>query len=116
MKPLFVFSTVVLLALSACTQYGYVKPEASEAEYRQDLADCAEIARHQAFRDAGTLGFRDRHRFSAPHSRRFFSFGFDDFGPSSAELEFRYRRICMTARGYELVPLEEEGEEGEPSG
>ena len=75
--------------------------------YAQDSRECAEIARHQAFRDLGGLPrtrtfrrhstFRSHSIFLHPHDRE-----------SQGELEFRYRRICMLARGYELVPLDED--------
>ncbi len=64
------------------------------------LSECAEIARRQAFMEF---------RFDAPHHRlhhhdrllhRY-------HGPSLGELEHRYRRVCMLARGYQLAPLDD---------
>ncbi len=98
-----------LLGLSACTELGYVKPGVTEEEYLQDSQDCAEIARHQAFRDFNVFESRSRLRRSFDHGRRFSSF--DSIGVSSSELEFRYRRLCMVSRGYELAPLEDQGED-----
>ncbi len=93
---------VALLALvSACVPVGYIKPGMTEEEVTRDLTECAEIARHQAFRDIPIMGFR----FDSLHSRDrlFHSY----YGPSLGELEYRYRRICMLARGYQLAPLDD---------
>ncbi len=100
-----------LLGLSACTEYGYVKPGVTEEEFVQDSQDCAEIARHQAFRDFNVFESRSRLRRSFHSDRRFSSF--DGIGVSSSELEFRYRRLCMVSRGYELAPLDDRGEDEE---
>ncbi len=102
-----------LLGLSACTELGYVKPGVTEEEYLQDSQDCAEIARHQAFRDFNVFESRSRLRRSFRYDRRFSSF--DNIGVSSSELEFRYRRLCMVSRGYELAPLDDQGEDEENS-
>ncbi len=95
-----------LLALAACTQMGYVKPGGTDEEYTRDSQDCAEIARHQAFRDQAVFDSRFRHDPAFRHDNRFWSF--QDFGPTMPELQFRYQRICMLSRGYELAPLEPE--------
>ncbi len=93
---------VALLALvSACVPVGYIKPGMTEEEVTRDLTECAEIARHQAFRDIPIMGFRfDSHH---PRGRLFHSY----YGPSLGELEHRYRRVCMLARGYQLAPLDD---------
>jgi len=94
-----------LLALGACTSARYVKANADEAQVAADLAECAEIAAHQAFRD---LTFYDRRatldRFDDLGRRRALG---ADFGPSQGELEHRYARICMLSRGYELQAQDE---------
>ncbi len=95
-----------LLVLSACTQVGYVKAGVTDEEYARDSQDCAEIARHQAFRDQALYDSRFRHDPAFRHDNRFWSF--QDFGPTMPELQFRYQRICMLSRGYELAPLEPE--------
>ncbi len=95
-----------LLGLAACAEVGYVKPGVTDEEYAQDSQDCAEIARHQAFRDQAVFETRFRHDPSFRHDSRFWTF--HDFGPTMPELEFRYKRICMLSRGYELAPLEPE--------
>jgi hypothetical protein len=92
-----------LLAISACTQMGYVKAGVTDEEYAQDSQDCAEIARHQAFRDQAVYETRFRHDPAFRHDDRFWSL--QDFGPTMPELQFRYQRICMLSRGYELAPL-----------
>ncbi len=96
---------VVLMAytavVSACAPVGYIKPGMTEEEVTRDLTECAEIARHQAFRDIPIMGFR----FDSPHPRdRLFH---RYHGPSLGELEHRYRRVCMLARGYQFAPLDD---------
>ncbi len=84
-----VISLVFAFVLLGCTPVGYVKPDVSDEQIQQDLTNCTEIARDQAFRDLPALEFRlELHR------------------PSSAELAHRYRRVCMLARGYELAPVQ----------
>ncbi len=79
---------VVLLALvSACAPVGYIKPGMTEEEVTRDRSECAEIARHEAFRDF---------RFDSLHSRGRLIHSY--YGPSLGELEHRYRRVCMLAR------------------
>ncbi len=109
MNRLILLAAVGLLGRSACTEYGYVKPGVTDEVYVQDSQDCAEIARHQAFRDHSVFESRARFGRSFRYDRRRFS-SFDSIGVSSSELEFRYRRLCMISRGYELAPLEDEGE------
>jgi hypothetical protein len=108
LKRLILLAAAGLLGLSACTKYGYVKPGVSDAEYAQDSQDCADIAQHQAFRDYSIFETRSRFRNSFDDRRRFSTF--DPLALSPGELEFRYRRLCMISRGYELAPLEDEGE------
>ena len=103
-----------LFGLAACTEVGYTKPGMTEEEYVKDSRECADIARTQAFRD-GTV-FQSRARAAAAatatrHDQRLWTY--QDLGPSMPELEFRYRRLCMLSRGYELAPInpDEESEE-----
>ncbi len=100
---------VVLLAcitvlLSACAPVGYIKPGMTEEEVALDRSECAEIARHQAFRDIAIMDFQ----FDVFHSRHHHRGRFlhRHFGQSLWELERRYRRVCMLARGYQLRPLD----------
>ncbi len=109
LNRLILLAAAGLLGLSACTEYGYVKPGVTEEVYVQDSQDCAEIARHQAFRDFNVFESRSRLRRSFHSDRRFSSF--DGIGVSPSELEFRYRRLCMVSRGYELAPLDDQGED-----
>ena len=113
LNRLILLAAAGLLGLSACTEYGYVKPGVTEEVYVQDSQDCAEIARHQAFRDFNVFESRARFGRSFRYDRRFSSF--DSIGVSSSELEFRYRRLCMVSRGYELAPLDGQGEDEENS-
>ncbi len=96
-KPVVLLAYVAVL-LSACAPFGYIKPEMTEESVKRDLSECAEIARHQAFRDIPFMGIR----YDALHHRdRFFH---RHTGPSRSDLKFRYRRVCMLARGYQFVP------------
>lgn len=94
-----------LCALAACTPYGYVKPGVTEEEYAQDSLDCAQIARQQAFRDYGVD--LSRYRRPVPGQRGTYYSVYPEDRMSQGELEFRYRRICMQSKGYELAPLDE---------
>ena len=107
MRRLIVFASAAVFGLVACTPVGYVKPGVTDAEYEQDSLECAEIAQHQAFRDRSTFETRTRFRGSVHDRRRFTTF--DTFAASPGELEFRYRRLCMLSRGYELAPLDNDG-------
>ena len=107
MKRFVLFVAAGLLGLAACTELGYVKPGMTEEQFVQDSQDCAEIARHQAFGDSNVFESRSRHRRSI-HLRRHRGPGSFDARGSRSQIESRYRRLCMTSRGYELVPLEDE--------
>ena len=88
---------VVLLALvSACAPVGYIKPGMTEEEVARELSECAEIARHEAFRDIDRSRLHHRAQFFPRHH-----------GPGLGKLERGYRRVCMLARGYQLAPLDD---------
>ena len=110
MKRPILLAAAGLAGLVACTPVGYVKPGVTQAEYEQDSLECAEIAQHQAFRDYTIFETRTRFRGTIDERRRFSTF--DTFVLSPGELEFRYRRLCMLSRGYELAPLDKNGEDG----
>ncbi len=99
-KPVVLLAYIAVI-VSACAPVGYIKPGMTEEEVARELSECAEIARHQAFRDIPIMGFR----FDSLHSRDrlFHSY----HGPSLGELEHRYRRVCMLARGYQFAPLDD---------
>ena len=102
------YAMAALIAVcAACTPYGYTKPDMTEQGSATDQVECAEIAREQAFLDNN----RDRLRAQAADTGRYrrASGEFHATFPSFTELQRRYRRICMLARGYELAPLEEGG-------
>ena len=107
-------SAAGLLGLVACAPVGYVKPGVSEAEYQQDTQECVEIARHQAFRDYSVFETRGRFDRGFDNHRRFDTF--DTMVLSPGELEFRYRRLCMLSRGYEIAPLEDADGDGVEAG
>jgi len=99
-KPVVLLGYIAGL-VSACAPFGYIKSEMTEEGVKRDLSECAEIARHQAFRD---IPFMDI-RYDALHLRdRFFH---RHIGPSRRDLEYRYRRVCMLARGYQFAPLDD---------
>ncbi len=103
-KPAVLLAYITVL-LSACAPVGYIKPGMTEEEVTRDLAECAEIASHQAFRDIAIMDFR----FDAFHPRRHHRDRLlhRHLGPSLWELEHRYRRVCLLARGYQLAPLDD---------
>ena len=94
-----------LAVLSACTEYGYYKPGITDAEYIRDSEDCAQIAQRQAFRDANI--YRPWPVPDRSFRRGIRSTPFSHDRVSRGELEFRYRRVCMQSKGYELMPLDE---------
>jgi hypothetical protein len=101
-------SVAALVAVcAACTPYGYTKPEMTEQGLATDQTECAEIAREHAFLDNS----RDRLRAETVYTGRRRDTDLYLYGtlPSLPELQTRYHRICMQARGYQLAPLEEEG-------
>ncbi len=98
-----VISLVFAFVLLGCTPVGYVKPDVSDEQIQQDLTNCTEIARDQAFRDLPALEFRLELNVPAHRRDRFLA---GRHRPSSAELAHRYRRVCMLARGYELAPVQ----------
>ena len=95
-----------LTILAGCTPMGYIKSGASAEQTQQDLSDCTEIARHQAFRDQPSLEFQLGLGYGLAHRRTRSLFA--RHRPSYAEVQHRYRRVCMIARGYELAPLEDQ--------
>lgn len=104
-----------LLALAACTEMGYTKPGVSDEEYARDSQDCAEIARQQAFRDYSVFQTQWQSSVARRHDGRVWTF--QEVGPPSyGNLEFRYRRLCMLSKGYELAPLDKTGEDGSHGG
>jgi len=100
-----------LLALTACTEVGYFKPGVTDEEYARDSEECAEIARNEAFRDYSVFQTQWQSSVARRHDGRVWTF--QEVGPPSyGNLEFRYRRLCMLARGYELAPLDSDDEPG----
>ncbi len=104
LRAVYNLAVAILMAVSACTRFEYSKPDITEEVFLQDSAECAEIARRQAFHDYG-LDIRLFHARYTPYSRTSHHFHFGE--PSRAEIERRYRRVCMFARGYELTPVPE---------
>jgi len=92
-----------LLGLAACTEVGYRKPGVTDEEYARDSEDCAELARQQAFRDYTVYQTQWPASVARRHDHHYLTY--QNFGPPSyGNLEFRYRRLCMLSKGYELVP------------
>ncbi len=101
-----VIAPMLVFVLLGCTPMGYVKSSATDEQVKQDLTDCTEIARHHSFRDTSSFEFGLRLGYgSFNRGDRFMS---GRYHSSSAELQHRYRRVCMIARGYELAPLEDQ--------
>ena len=98
---------MLVFVLVGCVPMGYVKSGASTERTQQDLSDCSAIARHQSFRDMPALEFRLALGYGSFHRGDRFMPG--RYHLSLAELQHRYRRICMLARGYELAPLQDQG-------
>lgn len=96
---------VFTLVLMGCAPLAYVKSGASDEQVQLDLSECTEIARHQAFRDQPSLEFHLGVGYGSMHRRNRF---FARHRPSYAELQHRYQRICMIARGYERAPLQDQ--------
>ena len=103
-KPAVLLAYIAVL-LSACVPVGYIKPGMTEEGVTRDLSECAEIASHQAFRDIAIMDFRFDTLHPRLHHRDRFLHG--HHGSSLGELEHRYRRVCMLARGYQLAPLDD---------
>jgi hypothetical protein len=99
---------------AACSPYGYTKPGMTEQTLATDQVECVGIARQQAFLDNNS----DRLRAEAAYGPWRWQARPDYYPiiPSRVELEQRYRRVCMLARGYELVPMDEEGEQKRTEG
>ncbi len=105
LSKLVVLLAYIAVLVSACAPVGYIKPGMAEEEVTQELSECAEIARHQAFRDIPIMDFRFHILHPRLHHRdRLFH---RHHGPSLHEVEHRYRRVSMLARGYQLAPLDD---------
>jgi len=98
-------AVAILSPILACGPVGYVKTGVTDEEYRRDIEECAELAQREGRRDFAT---RRAPLPSFGRTRRDVA-GFRRGARllSEAELENRYRRVCMLARGYELTPLDE---------
>jgi hypothetical protein len=101
---------VLVLFLSGCTPMEWLRQAAGPEELRQDLARCRQDAWREAqwrsflYRPFGSTTMIDRfgRRFVVPYS----PFG-DPFGDTFIE-ESRLTDFCMRAKGYSLVPIEQE--------
>ncbi len=101
-----VLTLTFVFVLMGCTPLVYVKSGATDEQVQQDLTECTEIARHQAFRDQPSLQFQLGLSYGSVHGRDRSLFA--RHRPSYAEVQHRYRRVCMVARGYELAPLQDQ--------
>ena len=99
-----IITLTFLFLLVGCTPVGYVKPGVSGEQVQQDLTNCTELARHQAFRDLPIVRFRPELGYGLIRRRDPFLVG--RHRPNLAELQHRYRRVCILARGYQLAPLQ----------
>lgn len=110
-KPLRPSSPKVLtlafaFALTGCVTLVYVKSGATDDQVRLDLAECTDIARQQAFRDQPSLQFHLGLSYGSVHHGHRHPFARHQ--PSYAEVQHRYRSVCMIARGYELARLQDQ--------
>ena len=99
----------LLLAVGGCAPLYWVRPDTSQAQLEQDLAQCQQQAWREAswrssfYRPLAPTIIHDVHGrrhlvwpyapFSDPYGDRFFE-------------ETRLAHFCMRAKGYELVPAE----------
>ena len=104
-----------LFGLAACTEVGYRKAGVTDEEYARDSEDCAVLARQQAFRDYNVFQTQWRSTVVRRHGHDYRTY--QNLGPPSyGNLEFRYRRLCMLSKGYELAPLDKDGEDDSHGG
>ncbi len=96
---------LLAMLLTACSPLTYSKAGTTNDDVSRDLSECAEIARHEAFRDIEVAEFRFGVLRPGLHHRDRSLHG--DTGQSLSELQHRYRRLCMLARGYRLSPIEQ---------
>ena len=96
---------LILMLLPACSPLTYSKAGTTNEDVSRDLSECAEIARHEAFRDIEAADFRLAILHTRLHYRDPFLHGV--IGQGLGELQHRYRRVCMLARGYRLSPIDD---------
>ena len=96
---------LLVMLLPACSPLTYSKAGVTNEDVSRDLSECAEIARHEAFRDIDFADFQLGILHHRLHLRDRFLHG--DIGQGLGELQHRYRRVCMLARGYRLLPIED---------
>ena len=97
---------MLVFVLLGCTPMGYIQSGASDEQVKQDLTECTDIARHRAFRDQPTLQFHLGLSYGSVHHGHRHPFARHQ--SSYAEVQHRYRRVCMVSRGYELAPLQDQ--------
>ncbi len=98
-------AALIVRLLPACSPLTYSKAGITNEDVSRDLSECTESARHEAFRDIDFADFQLGILHHRLHLRDRFLHG--DIGQSISELQHRYRRVCMMARGYQLSPIED---------
>jgi len=102
------------LLLSGCGPgVEWTRPNTSLAELQQDSAECAGLARDQAFRESffyGPPGFAGPGYFGPP-GQSFrgwggYPFGYRDDFMWRVQRESDLRDFCLRARGYTLTPVQ----------
>lgn len=85
----------------------WTKPNVSMAEMEADTAECASLARDQAFRESYTMpfGYYPWSPYGYPGFRRRFYGGFHDPFMSRMQREHELRSFCLRSRGYRLAPV-----------
>ena len=100
-----VLARLIIMPPTACSPLTYSKAGTAREDVNRDLSECAEIATHKAIREIEIADFRLATRHPRLHHRNQIFHGYIGLGLS--ELQHRYRRVCMPARGYRLSPIED---------
>ncbi|WP_298721903.1 hypothetical protein [uncultured Ferrovibrio sp.] len=98
----------VVLTLAGCgPQMEWTKPNVSMMEAEADTAECARLARDQAFRESYSMPFAyyPWSPYGFPRYRRYSYGPFDDPFMSRMQREHELRSFCLRARGYSLTPV-----------
>ena len=95
----------IIMPPTACSPLTYSRAGTTREDVSRDLSECAEIATHEAFREIEVADFRLAILLPRLHHRNRIFHG--DIGLGVSELQRRYRRVCMPARGYRLSPIDD---------
>lgn len=98
---------IVLILVGCGPPMEWTKPNVSMEEARVDTAECAKLARDQAFRESYMTPFAyyPWSPYGYPGYYRRFYGPFDDPFMSRTQREHELRTFCLRARGYSLTPV-----------